>query len=185
MAYLSYLGADASLLDIFHRDEARFEPLIPFVQWVMRGPSELSDAEREILAAYVSALNACNFCFAAHRAVAEDLSVDPLTIDMLVADPEAALLDEKLLPILKFTRKLTNAPATVSQADVAAVLKAGWSEQTVEDVTCICGLFGLLNRLVDGLGIQAEGHDFNAVTNAVRGAGYKGLLSASTAGRDS
>ena len=184
MAYLSYLGPNASLLDIFGQDEARFSPLIPFVQSVMRGPSEFSHEEREILAAYVSALNSCNFCYAAHRAVAEDLSVDPLTIDMLVVDPEAALLDAKLLPVLKLTRKLTNKPSSVTQRDVDAVVNAGWGEKAVEDLTCICGLFSLLNRLVDGVGIQSEGQNFEALAHTVRGAGYDALLSLAGAPAD-
>ncbi|WP_255431655.1 carboxymuconolactone decarboxylase family protein [Ruegeria sp. THAF57] len=37
---------------------------------VMRGESELSASERELIAAYVSGLNACSYCHEAHTVFA-------------------------------------------------------------------------------------------------------------------
>ncbi len=40
-----------------------------FIHHVLRGSSSLSPAEREIIAAYVSHLNKCEYCSNAHREV--------------------------------------------------------------------------------------------------------------------
>jgi hypothetical protein len=35
------------------------------------------------------------------------------------------------------------------------VLIAGWDERALHDAASICGLFNLMNRIVDGLGLRA------------------------------
>ncbi|MGH9772408.1 MAG: carboxymuconolactone decarboxylase family protein [Candidatus Acidiferrales bacterium] len=44
---------------------------------IMRGPSPLSPAERELIGAFVSALNSCQYCYGGHRAAAELFGVAP------------------------------------------------------------------------------------------------------------
>ena len=39
------------------------------------------------------------------------------------------------------------------------MLAAGWTEHALHDAVAVCGLFNLMNRLVDGLGITA-GEDY-------------------------
>jgi hypothetical protein len=36
------------------------------------------------------------------------------------------------------------------------VFAAGWNDRALHDAAAICGLFNLMNRLVDGLGIEAD-----------------------------
>jgi hypothetical protein len=39
------------------------------------------------------------------------------------------------------------------------MLAAGWAEQALHDAVAVCGLFNMMNRLVEGLGITAgEGY---------------------------
>src|SRR5689334_7810234 len=48
-------------------------PLSSLAEALLRGPSSLSPADRETIAAYVSARNACAFCAGTHGAVARHL----------------------------------------------------------------------------------------------------------------
>jgi alkylhydroperoxidase family enzyme len=59
-------------------------------------------------------------------------------------------------PVLSFVRKLTLSPSRMTPADADAVFAAGWDDQALHDAAVICGLFNLMNRLVDGLGIEAD-----------------------------
>ena len=49
--------------------------LYELVQVLLRGPSPLTEAEREMIAAYVSSRNNCNFCMKSHAAAAPKLFV--------------------------------------------------------------------------------------------------------------
>jgi len=46
------------------------KPLRALAEVLLRGPSSLTSAERETIAAFVSAGNDCYFCHASHRAAA-------------------------------------------------------------------------------------------------------------------
>jgi hypothetical protein len=55
MAYLPSLPDHASLLDVFRMFPETNEPLLSFHEILLRGPSPFTEAERELIAAYVSA----------------------------------------------------------------------------------------------------------------------------------
>ena len=55
------------------------------------------------------------------------------------------------------------------------MLAAGWEEQALHDAVAVCGLFNLMNRLVEGLGITAGEDYFRAAARRLADAGYSGL----------
>jgi uncharacterized peroxidase-related enzyme len=141
------------LADVFRRFPRGVWPLCEYHDAVLRADSPLTIAQRELIAAYVSGINACSYCHGAHRIYAEVHGVDPGLLDGLMADPENSDVDRKMLPILNYVRKLTVSPATVRESDAAAVYAAGWSEEALYDAICVCALFNLMNRIVEGCGV--------------------------------
>jgi hypothetical protein len=61
MSYLRSLELDAGLLQIFQAFPEVARPLLEYHEVLLRGESPFSEAERELIAAYVSALNNCNY----------------------------------------------------------------------------------------------------------------------------
>jgi uncharacterized peroxidase-related enzyme len=147
------LPPDPQLTDVFRRFPRGLWPLCEYHDAVLRADSPLTIAQRELIAAYVSGLNACNYCHGAHRIYAEIHGVDPALFDGLMTDPEHADVEPGLLPILNYVRKLTLSPATVRESDAKAVYAAGWSEEALFDAICVCALFNFMNRIVEGCGV--------------------------------
>lgn len=144
------------MVDVLSKYPQGLVGLCDYHDAILRGPSELTPAERELLATYVSGLNQCNFCYGAHRTFAEVHGIDPSMFEQLVADPAAAGVDAKLLPIFAYAKKLTQAPSTVTAADAQAVYDAGWGEEALFTAISVTALFNLMNRLVEGTGITAN-----------------------------
>ena len=132
----------------------------------MRAGTPLTAAQCELIAAYVSGLNACAFCLGSHRIYAEALGVAPGLVDALLADPETAEVDDRMRPLLAYARKLTTLPARLTGADVEAVLAAGWDEDALYHAIQVTGLFNLFNRLVEGAGVDFSYTDGGAAPNA-------------------
>lgn len=153
MPFISGLPEDATVLELFESDP-RYAGVVMLVRDWMRGPSELSVQERELLAAYVSALNACPFCVGAHKALAEAYGVDPELLNVIIRD-EPAGAPERLKPVLELARKVTCASGAVTEGDLAAVLDVGFTEDTVHVIVAVAGLFSMINRMVDAHGIKA------------------------------
>jgi len=156
MAKLPSLPERPVLGDVFRRFPDGVAPLLEYHDVLLRGPSPLSIAQREMLAAYVSALNACHYCLGAHQTIAEVHGMEPGLINLLVNDPAAAGVDAALQPLLAYVRKLTETPSRVLDADATAVYAAGWSEQALFHAISICALFNFMNRLIEGCGVVTD-----------------------------
>ena len=85
---------------------------------------------------------------------AEAFGVDEHLLDSMLGDLDASAVDEKLKPVLSYVRKLTETPSRMVQADVDAIFDAGWDENCFHYTVMICGLFNLMNRLMDGYGVK-------------------------------
>ncbi len=73
----------------------------------MRGPSPSTPGEREMIAAYVSGVNSCRFCFGVHSRVAAGFGIDERVFATLMEDPQSAPVDARMQPVLRYVRKLT------------------------------------------------------------------------------
>jgi uncharacterized peroxidase-related enzyme len=175
MTFLPSLPGDAVLLDVFRAYPGTSRPLLEYHQALLRGPSPLTVAERELIAAYVSGLNACRYCHGVHTAVAEASGIPEGTLGALLDDIGAAPVTERMKPLLRYVGKLTLTPAKIIPGDAEAVLAAGWQEQALHDAVAVCGLFSLMNRLVDGLGISAGEDYFQVAGGRLADNGYAGL----------
>ena len=163
MPHLPSLPDPAHLTDLLARYPAHVPALMAFTNQVMRDSGALTRAERELIAAYVSGLNACQFCHGSHRLYAQVLGIDSAVIDALMADPATAPVDAKLKPLLAYAAKLNTLPSRLIPADAQAVLNAGWPEAALFECIEVTALFNFYNRLIEGAGVNfayesTEGH---------------------------
>lgn len=175
MSYLKSLPADAALLQVFQQYPDTARPLLDYHELVMRGPSPFTAAERELISAYVSGVNACGYCHGVHTATAEAFGVAPGLLADALADLDSAAVDERLKPVLRYVDKLTRTPSTMTAADADAVYAAGWDDRALHDAVLVCALFNFMNRMVEGLGISAEASYHTTSGRRLRELGYAGL----------
>lgn len=154
MAFFSFLPKHGAVLpDLAFRWPGRYSHLLRYTHKILRGRSELKISERELISAYISGLNACNFCFTIHSCLSEQFGVSETTLNALLEDIDSSPVSDKLKPIFHYVKKVTQSPSKVEQADVDAITTAGWSEKTVVDALSIAAAFAAWNRLMDGAGI--------------------------------
>ena len=70
--------------------------------------------------------------------------------------PEAAGVEDKLLPLLAYIRQLTLAPSRVTDSLAEAVFAAGWSEEALYCAIQTAALYNYMNRILDGAGIEPK-----------------------------
>ena len=175
MTYLKSLPEDAVLLQVFRAHPETARPLMDFHELIMRRPSAFTAAERELIAAYVSGVNACGYCHGVHTKTAEAFGVPAGVLEAALADLDTAPIEDKLRPVLRYVGKLTSSPSRMTAADAEAVFAAGWDEQALYDAVLVCALFNFMNRMVDGLGITADEAYFEKSGNRLQEMGYAGL----------
>lgn len=156
MAVFPSIEGEPALDKVFRRFPHSVMPLLEYHDRVLRDPSPLTVAERELIAAYVSGLNACTYCHGAHVVAARAFGIDAELFDGLMADLETSRVEARLKPILAYVGKLTRAPSMMSDADAARVYAVGWDEQALFDAVSVCALFNLMNRIIEGSGIKSN-----------------------------
>ncbi|MFY0309509.1 carboxymuconolactone decarboxylase family protein [Leisingera sp. D0M16] len=116
----------------------------------------------EVLGVWVSSLNDCAYCVEHHFAGLQRLLGDEargLAIRAAIEarDPEAAPLEPAQVLAMGYARKLTEAPASVSEADVAALREAGFDDGQILEINQVTAYFAYANRTVLGLGCSTKG----------------------------
>jgi uncharacterized peroxidase-related enzyme len=124
----------------------------------MRGPSEWTAGEREVLAVFVSQLNACPFCSGVHGGIA-------YRHDMGVPDPlgqwRRGEVEARMAATFGLLEKVTLTPDALGAADIARVREVGVSDSAILDALYVCYFFNAINRI-------ANAFDFGRNTDADR-----------------
>ncbi|QIP15449.1 peroxidase-related enzyme [Spirosoma aureum] len=126
--------------------------LYELAQTLLRGDSPLSQAERELIATYVSARNNCNFCTQSHAAAARALfGPDREVVDFVLDEYKTAPISDKLKALLTIAGHVQADARTVSDTDIAIARQQGASDRDIHDTVLIAATFCMFNRYVDGL----------------------------------
>ena len=129
--------------------------LASFTEGVMRGPAPISAALRELIAAYTSWTNRCEFCWRSHAAMAAELLGSESLVEEVLRDLETSPLPEREKALLRFARKITLNLADMGEADIAALRNHGWNDEAIYFTISVVGLFNFYNRWVTTSGVHA------------------------------
>src|SRR6476620_9028193 len=95
------------------------KPLYELAHVLLRGESTLSEAERELIAAYVSKRNDTMFCTMSHAAASRALYGDEKNIvDEVLKDMQHAPITNKMKALLNIAGKVQILGKEVTQQDV-------------------------------------------------------------------
>jgi len=150
------LGENAAVPDILKMSAEAGASLMEVHEPIMRGPSPLTPGERELIAAYVSGINKCQYCHGVHAETAKAYGIPGDVVDAMFEDGGEAGFGEKMAPLLNVARKLTEAPSSITDADAQAAYDAGWDEKALHDAIMVVCCFNFMNRLLEGHGVHGN-----------------------------
>ncbi len=131
-------------------------PLMQLAELLLRGDSTLSRGERELIAAYVSRLNDCEYCTNSHGAcAAAQLPGGDEQVGQVLADATTAPVSGKLKALLHIAGLVQQSGRLVAAEDVASARAEGATDVEIHDAVLIAAAFCMYNRYVDGLGTAA------------------------------
>lgn len=129
------------------------KPLNALANAVLVGDASLTRGERELIAAYTSSGNECNFCMSSHAAAARHLLGDRgNVVDDVMRDATTAPISEKMRALLAIADKARRDGRLVTHQDIQRAKDAGADDRAIHDTVLITAMFCMFNRYVDGLG---------------------------------
>ena len=140
---------DAARVAFYHKDFFG-TPMGAWTQAAMRGPSQWSVGERELMAALVAKWSSCPFCMGAHGAVSAK-ALDRPTVDAALADYHAAPISSRLKATLQFLEAMTLRPTELTANDAKVALAAGVAAEELEDAIAVGAIFNIVTRYANAL----------------------------------
>jgi uncharacterized peroxidase-related enzyme len=130
-------------------------PMAEMAEVLMRGPSTLTLAERELIGTYVSAQNDCRYCQTIHGAVAAHYlgatEEDEKLVELIKCNPSTAPISPKLKALLHISGQVQKGGKHVTAEDIAEARAQGATDLEIHDTVLIAANFCMMNRYVDGL----------------------------------
>jgi uncharacterized peroxidase-related enzyme len=154
------------------------KPLNDLAEVLLRASNSLPAGERELIAAYVSGLNECQFCCGSHSAfAAAQLDEGMPLVDQVRANVDTAPISAKLRALLKIAATVREDGRKVTPELVDAARAEGATDVEIHDTVLITAAFCMFNRYVDGLGtLVPEGPEaYAAATKRIVEQGYGAL----------
>ena len=133
----------------YRKDTA--QPIREITQFLLRGPSTLTEGERELIATVVSNGNKCKFCTTAHTAVADLLLGEPETSKKVKENILTAPVSEKMKALLTIASMVRQSGKSVTPEAIETAKAEGATDIEIHDTVLIAAMFCLYNRYVDGL----------------------------------
>ena len=156
MPHIALNSAEPGIRGLLRYRPETARPLSELTEVLLRGPGTLTRGERELIAAYVSALNDCRYCSSSHSAcAAAQLPGGMAVVEQVRADPATASVSAKLKALLAIAAAVARGGHAVTAGHVAAARAAGASDVEIHDTVLIAAVFCMFNRYVDGLATTA------------------------------
>lgn len=131
-------------------------PLNDLAEVLLRGENSLTRGERELIGAYVSALNDCFFCQHVHGGLAQHyLDCDTEFIDAVKTDFISSDVSNKMKALLWIAASVQKGGRYVTSNQVETARSAGATDMEIHDTVLIAAAFCMFNRYVDGLATWA------------------------------
>lgn len=136
--------------NVFRAYAKRPEHFRAFMQYhdvLMRGESGLTRAEREAIVVAVSAENRCQYCVTVHSAALRVIGKDCVLPEQIAIDWRTADLTPRWRTMLSFASHVNETGYAASDAEIASLRDAGFSDNDIWDIAAVAAFFGFSNRM--------------------------------------
>ena len=149
-------GRVYNIIKIMSRSPESLKDAMKMYLTIMYGPSDLSRAQREMLATVVSQTNNCFYWIESHGEDFRAEVKDDTLADQLKQNWKTAELDDSDRSLCQWAEKLTKSPDKMTQADVDLLKEKRFSQSAISDAAQVISYFNYINRIADGLGVDLE-----------------------------
>ena len=158
--YAELIDKRVKLAEVHKIQSLRPESIVKHIDLyleIMFSKSELSRAEREMLAVVVSACNNCEYCQVHHAVALNNYWKNSAKVNQLRKEYSKTDITNKELAICKFAAQVTLHSGEAPGAEIIDKLReVGLSDSAILDATLVVAYFNFVNRIVLTLGVELE-----------------------------
>lgn len=161
------------IVSLFMYDRDTAGNLSAMAETIMRRErSGLSQGQRELIAAFVSRANECQFCYRSHSSCAKEYLGEEL-VDEVIEHINPGAVPPKMRALLSLAAYVT----TLNREGIAHAVEAAKeyqaSDEEIHDTVLVAAFFNMCNRYVDGLGTTFRSNEPEEGGRSLAQYGYK------------
>ncbi|WP_353063443.1 peroxidase-related enzyme [Tunturibacter psychrotolerans] len=146
-----------SILKCFATHPPLLEQMIALASTLLFTESHLSRKIKEMIATYISALNACPYCLDSHASFLRTQGGSNELLQALsnanLDSPSLTLRESRMLD---FVGKVTIESHRISPDDINLMKSVGWAQQEIAEAVHITALFACFNRVANTFGLPSQ-----------------------------
>lgn len=141
------IGFVPNVFRAYARRPEHFRAFMAYHDVLMKGPGNLSRAEREAIVVAVSSENRCQYCMVAHGAALRVIGKDAISAEQIANNWRTADISIRLRAMLTFASKVNEPGFAATEHDVDELHLAGFGDDDIWDIAAIAAFFGFSNRM--------------------------------------
>jgi uncharacterized peroxidase-related enzyme len=158
--YDDLIQSRGKLADVHMIQSLRPESIVKHMELymeIMFSRSELSRADREMIAVVVSISNKCDYCQTHHGEALNNYWKNEERLEKFKSDFTQVELTDKQVALCEYAQQMTLNPGEAKDTDVTESLRnKGLSDEAILDASLVVSYFNFVNRMVLGLGVHIE-----------------------------
>lgn len=128
----------------------------------LRADSPFSRVQREMVATVVNGMIGAKPCLSAHcealRRLTGDEDLGPAFVERWPDYP----VDARTRALLRYARRLTDRPDSISDQDIQSLRDVGWDERAIYEATALISMFNFSGRMEAAAGLPMDEIPANA-----------------------
>jgi uncharacterized peroxidase-related enzyme len=117
----------------------------------------LGRRRKEMIASYVSTLNACPYCADSHGFFLCVHGGATAVDSILQGNLDSAPIDTSEKMLLTFVAKINSASDKIDAGDVQALRSVGWTNEQIAEAVHLAAAFAFFNRVANAFGLVSQG----------------------------
>ena len=157
--YRAHFGRDQvpGILKCFATHPPLLEQMVALAFTLLFTESHLSRKVKEMIATYVSVLNACPYCLDSHAFFLRNHGgSDELLLALFNSKLDSPAISIKERCMLQFVGKITNESYRVFPDDISLLGACEWNQQEIAEAVHITALFACFNRVANAFGLPSQ-----------------------------
>lgn len=145
------------ILECFATHPPLLQHMLGLAKSMLFTDGALDRKHKEMIAAFVSAMNECVYCTDSHAVSFRmaDGSADA-TRALLACDLQSNSITPEQRALLQFAEKITQDSQAIGPADIAAMRKSGWTDLQIAEAIHVTALFASFNRVANAFGLPSQ-----------------------------
>jgi uncharacterized peroxidase-related enzyme len=146
------------ILKCFGTNPAFLRQMIDMSSTLLFVDGYLTRRQKELIATYVSHLNACPYCFDSHGFFLLVQGAEEKTVNsVLIGELSNAGLSEAEEQLLRYVQKVNDQSFKTTEDDAQQLRNLGWQEEQIAEAVHVASFMGFCNRVANAFGLQSQG----------------------------